>query len=97
MLLPIWAILGPYENAEDSANALGLCLFVLSTKGDTKTLKFTNEKIKEMMDSHRASYAKDPAKWLDLLEKSKEYIEESHRVLALEIESHWREEFPLKA
>lgn len=97
MLLPLWALLGPYETAEDSANAFGLCLFTLTSKGDSDTLKFSNEKIKEMMDSHRVAYAKDPAAWTDLLGKSKEHIEETHITLAEEIEDYWRDEFPLKA
>jgi hypothetical protein len=97
MLLPLWALHGPYKTAEDSAYAFGLCLFVLSSKGDSDTLKFSNEKIKEMMDSHRASFASDPTAWLDVLEKSKEYIEETHITLAAEIDGYWRNEFPLKA
>tara|TARA_B110001469_G_scaffold99367_1_gene96325 strand:- start:622 stop:1032 length:411 start_codon:yes stop_codon:yes gene_type:complete len=93
LLLPLWAIMGPYENGASSCRSMGLCLFAISSKADEKTVKYNKEQIIEMMKTHWIAFDSDPEEWNDAVNKAKSMAGENHYYLAKEINSIWKAKF----
>ena len=93
LLLPLWAIMGPYENGASSCRSMGLCLFAISSKGDEKTIQYSKEQIKEMMMRHWIAFEKDPEGWDYVMKKAESIAGETHYHLAKEINSIWKARF----
>ena len=99
LLIPLWAIMGPYDDAESSAYSMGLCLFTIASKGDEKTIRYSKDQIIEMMIRHRVAFDNSPEEWNNLLIDSEPLANEMHYNLAKEINSivkaKFREEYDL--
>lgn len=93
MVMPLWAIMGPHQDGTSSAFALGLSLFTVTQMGDAQTLKFSNEKIIEMMESHRQAFEERPNEWADIMAEAEKLADDSHYALLKEIDEKWKDEF----
>ena len=89
MIMPLWALMGPYQDGNSSAFALGLSLFSVTKIGDANTLKFSNETIMEMMESHRQAFERSPNEWAGIMTEAAKLADDSHYALLDDIEEKW--------
>jgi hypothetical protein len=92
-LLPLWAIMGPYDSGASSCRSMGLCLFAISAKSGDETIKYNKEQIIEMMQRHWIAFDRDPEEWHDAVKSAKSRAGEKHYYLAKEINSIWKAKF----